>query len=190
MMDRTKQRLQKSQPKSPNGGDGDDPAGGDNDKDDRDEDRGSGSGHMGDHGNSKGRTGGGGRGNRSSGVRKSDRFQGGAGGEDPGVDELVTIEVCLPQSRKCPDQPDHQHQETIQVANKRNMLLLYLQYGVYDSPIPASFIRSAPSIMAKAQCPTPPLSPRTIRPYTPNECLSIALISEIGQGATGIVHSN
>ena len=57
------------------------------------------------------------------------------------------------------------------------MLLLYLQYGVYDSPIPASFIRSAP-----------PLSPQAIHTYTPNECLSIVLTSEIGQGATGKVH--
>ena len=68
------------------------------------------------------------------------------------------------------------------------MLLLYFQYGIYDSPIPASFTRSAPPIMAKAKFPAPPLSPRTTRTYTPNECLFIVLTSEIGQGATGIVH--
>ncbi|KIM88062.1 hypothetical protein PILCRDRAFT_63060 [Piloderma croceum F 1598] len=131
MMDRTKQRLPKSQPKSPDGGNG---------------------------------------GNPSGGAHKSSRFQGGAGGKDPGVDKLVTIE------------------KTIQATSKRDMLLLYLQYGIYDSPIPASFIRSAPPIMAKATIPAPPLSPRAIRTYTPNECLSIVLTSEIGRGATGVVH--
>ena len=65
------------------------------------------------------------------------------------------------------------------------MLLLYFQYGIYNSPIPASFIRSARLITSKAKIPAPPLSPRT---YTPNECLSIVLTSEIGKGATGVVH--
>jgi serine/threonine protein kinase len=87
-----------------------------------------------------------------------------------------------------PDPRDHQHQKTIQAASKRDMLQLYLQYGVYDSPIPASFIRSAPPIMAKAKFPAPPLSPRTISTFTHNECLSIVLTSEIGRGTTGIVH--
>ena len=186
MMERTKQRLQRSQPKSPDGDDGDNPAGGSDNKDDHDN-RGSGSGHNGDQGSSNGRTGGSG-GNPGDGVRKSSRFQGGAGGKDPGVDKSVTIKVCLPPPRKHPDQPDHQQQKTIQATSKRDMLLLYLQYGIYDSPIPASFIRSAPPIMAKAKFPAPPLSPRAIRTYTPNECLSIVLTSEIGIGATGVVH--
>jgi hypothetical protein len=121
-------------------------------------------------------------------VRKGGQFQGRAGRKDPGVDELVAIEVCLPQPHKRPDQPDHKQQKTIQAASKRDMLLLYLQYGVYDSPIPASFIRSAPPIMTKAKFPAPPLSPRAIHTYTLYECLSIVLTSEIGQGATGVVH--
>jgi hypothetical protein len=183
MMERTKQRLQRSQPKSP---DGDNPTGGSDDKYDRDDNRGSGSGHKGDQGNTNGRTEGSG-GNTGGGVRKSSRFQGGAGGKYPGVDESVTIKVCLPQPREHPDQPDRQQQKTIQATSKRDMLLLYLQYGIYDSPIPASFIRSAPPIMAKAKFP-PSLSPRAIRTYTPNECLSIVLTSEIGMGATGVVY--
>ena len=63
MMERTKQRLRRSQPKSPDGDDGNNSASG---------------------------------GNTGGGVRKSSRFQGGAGGKDPGVDESVTIKVCLP----------------------------------------------------------------------------------------------
>ena len=104
MMDRTKQQLQRSQPKLPDGGGGNNPAGGDDDKVDQDDDWGSESGHN--QGNSKGRAGGGGHGNPSGGVRKSGQFQGGGGRKDPGVDELVTIKVCLLQILKCPDQPD------------------------------------------------------------------------------------
>jgi hypothetical protein len=72
------------------------------------------------------------------------------------------------------------------VANNRNLVLLYLQYDVYDSPIPASFIRSAPSIMAHTT--TPPFSPRTLHSYGLEECLTIVLTSEVGRGATGVVH--
>ena len=182
-IDRTKQRLQLSQPKSLYG-DGGDSAGGNNDR----SDRGSGSGYKGDQASSKGGSWGGGHGNPGGRLRKSGGFQGRAGRKDTGVDELVAIEVCLPQFHKRLDQPDHKQQKTIQAASKRDLLLLYLQYGVYDSPIPSSFIRSAPPIMAKATFPVPPLSPRAIHTYTLYECLSIVLTSEIGWGATGVVH--
>ncbi|KIM77525.1 hypothetical protein PILCRDRAFT_11962 [Piloderma croceum F 1598] len=62
-------------------------------------------------------------------------------------------------------------EKTIQAASKRDMLLLYLRY--------------APPITVKA---APPLSPRANHTYTLYECLSIVLTSEIGRGATGIVH--
>ena len=41
---------------------------------------------------------------------------------------------------------------------------------------------------AKAKFPAPPLSPRAPRFYTPKECLSIVLTSEIGNGATGVAY--
>ncbi|KIM77402.1 hypothetical protein PILCRDRAFT_12041 [Piloderma croceum F 1598] len=131
MIDRTKQRSHSSQSKLSEGDDGNDPAGGDNDKDDQDDDPGPGSGHKGDQGRGKGRRGGSGRGNPGG---SRGQFQGGAGRKDPSVDELDTFE------------------KTMQVASKRDMLLLYLQY---DSPI--------------------------INTYTPNDCLSIDLTSEIGR---------
>ncbi len=74
------------------------------------------------------------------------------------------------------------------MASNRDVVLLYLQYGVYDSPIPASFLRSAPPIMAHPRCPTPPFSSRALRSYGLEECLTIILTSEIGRGATGVVH--
>jgi serine/threonine protein kinase len=42
--------------------------------------------------------------------------------------------------------------------------------------------------MAKAKFSAPPLSQQAICIYTRNECLSIVLTSEFGQGATGIAH--
>jgi hypothetical protein len=113
---------------------------------------------------------------------------GGAGKKDPAVDESVAIAVCLPEPCKPPHEPDYEYQKTIQVANSRNVVLLFLRYDIYDSLIPATFFRSTPPIMADAKLPTPPLSPRDISTCGLDECLPIVLTSEIGHGATGIVH--
>jgi hypothetical protein len=42
--------------------------------------------------------------------------------------------------------------------------------------------------MVEEKIPAPPFSPRAIRTYTFEECLTIVLTSEIGEGATGIAH--
>jgi len=112
----------------------------------------------------------------------------GAGKKDPAVDESVAIAVCLPEPCKPPHEPDYEYQKTIQVANSRNVVLLFLRYDIYDSPIPATFFRSAPPIMAGTKFPTPLLLPRDISTCGIDECLPIVLTSEIGHGATGIVH--
>ncbi|KIM75061.1 hypothetical protein PILCRDRAFT_13876 [Piloderma croceum F 1598] len=104
------------------------------------------------------------------GLRKKSKFQGGVGRKDATVNESVAIE------------------ETMQVASNRDVVLIYLQYDVYDSPIPSSFLRSAPPIMTDPKLPTPPLSLRAIGTYAPEECLTIVLTSEIGRGTTGVVH--
>jgi hypothetical protein len=83
--------------------------------------------------------------------------------------------------------PD-EHQNLIHGASNRDVVCMYLRYGVYGSPIPASFLRSAPSIMARSRCATPPLSPQTIRCCRPEDCLAIILTSEIWRGATGVIH--
>lgn len=75
------------------------------------------------------------------------------------------------------------HQKAIAVANDRDVVYLYLQYNIYNSEVPASFLRSAPSIMAHTKCP-----PRAIHSYGLEECMTIVLTSEIGHGATGVVH--
>jgi hypothetical protein len=51
------------------------------------------------------------------------------------------------------------------------------------------FFRSAPPIMADSKHLTAPHSPRAISAYgLVEECLTIVLTSEIGRGATGVVH--
>jgi hypothetical protein len=74
------------------------------------------------------------------------------------------------------------HQKAIHMASSLDMVFLYLQYGIYDSPVPASFRRSALSLVSKTK-----LCPRPINTYGLKECLNIILTSEIGNGATGVV---
>lgn len=73
------------------------------------------------------------------------------------------------------------------MANNCDVVHLYLRYDIYDSAVPASFLRSADSIMTHAKSLYPP-PPRAIHSYGPEERLTIILTSEIGYGATGVVH--
>ena len=68
------------------------------------------------------------------------------------------------------------------MASSLDVVHLYLQYGIYDSLIPASFFRSAPSLNTDTK-----FSPRPINTYGRKERLNITLTSEIGNGATGHV---
>lgn len=68
-------------------------------------------------------------------------------------------------------------QQKIHEISNHDVVHVYHQYGVYDSPIPATFIRRAPLF-----------SPQAIHSSRPEECLDIVLTSEIGEGATGVVH--
>jgi hypothetical protein len=79
------------------------------------------------------------------------------------------------------------NQRTIVQANGRSLAFLYLRYGVYDSPVPATFIRSAPSIWPISQHLTSPTSPDIIDSALLEDYLSIVLTSEIGKGGTGVV---
>lgn len=76
---------------------------------------------------------------------------------------------------------------TIQIAENRDVLFLSLCYDIYNSPTPATFLRSAPPITEGKRNSTL-LYPRDIGAYRPRDCYSVTLTSEIGQGATGVVH--
>ncbi|KAK2459877.1 hypothetical protein APHAL10511_008077 [Amanita phalloides] len=71
---------------------------------------------------------------------------------------------------------------TLELASGRNVILLYLQYDIYDSSAPSTFVRSG-----STGHPTPLPSQETVRNYQLEECLTIVLKSEIGHGATGQV---
>jgi hypothetical protein len=72
---------------------------------------------------------------------------------------------------------------TFDIADRRDIIMLFLQYGIYDSSNPSTFIRSLPT----GQAPNPLPSLETVRRYKLEECLTIVLKSEIGHGATGEV---
>ncbi|GLB43189.1 hypothetical protein LshimejAT787_1300900 [Lyophyllum shimeji] len=58
-------------------------------------------------------------------------------------------------------------------AASRSLALLEIRYGVYNSPAPASFVRS---------------KTKKRKSYGPDEYFSLVLTSEIASGATGIAH--
>ena len=66
------------------------------------------------------------------------------------------------------------------------MLFLFHRYGIYDSPIPATFLRSAPSISEDEKISTS-FSPPDVSSYQEEDSLTVILTSEIGHGATGVV---
>jgi len=96
--------------------------------------------------------------------------------------ETTAKEVCLRSDLNMFDAPNYTYQ-TWEVASRRNVILVYLQYGIYDSPAPSTFVRSGPT----GQAPNPLPSREIVRNYKLDECLTIVLNSEIGHGATGEV---
>jgi len=71
----------------------------------------------------------------------------------------------------------------MEMESRRGALLVYLQYGVYNSPSPSTFVRCGPD----GQAPVPLPSWETVRNYQLEECLTIVLKSVIGAGQTGKV---
>jgi len=65
------------------------------------------------------------------------------------------------------------------------VLYLYLRYGIFYSPIPATFFRSAPAITEDEKV---SLSPQDIHSYRVDDSLTVILTSEIAHGATGVAH--
>ncbi|KAF7309356.1 Protein kinase domain-containing protein [Mycena indigotica] len=76
----------------------------------------------------------------------------------------------------------------IAIASQRDMMFLTLQYGIHCSPAPASFIRAA-QCLVHATKRKPNYKPPIKRSYKPEEYFELLLTSQIGDGATGVVHS-
>src|ERR1700733_12486482 len=73
------------------------------------------------------------------------------------------------------------------MAKNRDVLFLSLRYDIYDSPTPGTFLRSASPITEDSRK-SALLYPRDIKDYRAEDCHSVTLTSEIGRGATGVVH--
>lgn len=69
-------------------------------------------------------------------------------------------------------------------CNKRSVLLIHFQYGIYNTPFPAFFMRF-PSPKSPA---SGVLTPRRKPILRPDERLMPVVTSEISDGATGVVH--
>jgi hypothetical protein len=76
----------------------------------------------------------------------------------------------------------------VEEINKRNRLLIHFQYGIYNSPIPAPFIRAVPVISHVLATPSAPSSPQRRQVLQATERLLLVVTSEIATGATGVVH--
>ncbi|KAF7296402.1 Protein kinase domain-containing protein [Mycena chlorophos] len=79
-------------------------------------------------------------------------------------------------------------QSAIKIAGGLDFMLLYLRYGMHDSPAPASFIRSAPCLVSSGDA-EEKTRPSVKRKYLREECIVVILGPQIGTGATGIAHT-
>ena len=68
-------------------------------------------------------------------------------------------------------------QQVIELLSKPRRLFMYLRFAIYDSPVPATFVRVIPPPFVN---PTPAIFP--------NEYMTLVFSSELAQGATGVVH--
>jgi len=183
-IDRKKQQLPAQPPPgSPNDG-VDDSADGDTRENNQRDDPGGPT--KGNH--PKGSQGGRGQGGSQSGwggQGKATTFRNVVAKKNAAVDESVAVKVGFFEPYEHPDQ--HRHEHTIQIAKNCDVLFLSLRYDMYDSPTPATFLRSAPAITKDRQN-SALHYPRDIRNYRAEDCHSVTLTSQIGYGATGVVH--
>ncbi|KAJ7155835.1 hypothetical protein C8R46DRAFT_1295921 [Mycena filopes] len=73
-------------------------------------------------------------------------------------------------------------------AATRNLVLLRLHYGQFDSVAPASFLRVGPSLVEASHSGLY-RPPRAKKSYSLLECISLTLTAELGAGACSVVHS-
>ncbi|KIM34822.1 hypothetical protein M413DRAFT_450043 [Hebeloma cylindrosporum] len=78
--------------------------------------------------------------------------------------------------------------EITEAISTRMIALVNLQYGVYCSPTPASFIRLSSSCAPSVQSELPPLEDLKSG-YKASEYFTLTMDAPRGKGATGIIHS-
>ncbi|KAJ6467970.1 hypothetical protein C8R47DRAFT_810437 [Mycena vitilis] len=92
------------------------------------------------------------------------------------------------QKTSHPGHSDPDVESALSIAGTRNLALLHMQYDIYNSPTPASFIRSAPPL-SNVLPDLPFTQPPVKRRYAEHEYITLTLTSEIAAGATGVVHA-
>ncbi|KAJ7162375.1 hypothetical protein C8R46DRAFT_1104421 [Mycena filopes] len=73
-------------------------------------------------------------------------------------------------------------------ASTRNLVLILIRYGVFNSSAPASFVRCTPLPSPASPAKTARLTPIKRSGYKADEHIELTLAAEIAAGATGIVH--
>ncbi|KAJ6462396.1 hypothetical protein C8R47DRAFT_1202224 [Mycena vitilis] len=90
-----------------------------------------------------------------------------------------------PSARQRTEDTQSTTERLFTAASSRNLLLVRLVYGIYNSVTPASFIRSGPTLLSFVF----PQTPRKTRPsYAPTEYATVTLGPEFTSGATGTIH--
>ncbi|KAJ6465228.1 hypothetical protein C8R47DRAFT_1079414 [Mycena vitilis] len=101
--------------------------------------------------------------------------------ESPEIDQIQG-----PSKRqKMGNTPSSSIERLFAEVSPRNLLLVRLVYGIYNSVTPASFARSGPSLFPNV-CRRPPR--RTKTSYGPTEYGTLTLGPELTSGATGVIH--
>ncbi|KAJ7065533.1 hypothetical protein C8F01DRAFT_1366508 [Mycena amicta] len=95
--------------------------------------------------------------------------------------------VPVPNKRRRGNPKIIQPQSALMLASQRDMMLFHLQYDIYHSRAPASFIRATPCL-EHGKGRKPGKVPSIKRAYKPHEYFEIILGSKLGDGAVGIVH--
>ncbi|KAJ7088904.1 hypothetical protein B0H15DRAFT_800842 [Mycena belliarum] len=77
----------------------------------------------------------------------------------------------------------------VRALSARNLALVHLQYHFYNSIAPASFLRIGASLSGmRRDAPTSSNSPELKESYDAREYIALKLVSELGNGACGVVH--
>ncbi|KAJ7052708.1 hypothetical protein C8F01DRAFT_1375777 [Mycena amicta] len=101
----------------------------------------------------------------------------------PNTEDIAPV----PNKRRRGNPKTTEPQSALMLASQRDMMLFHLQYDIYHSRAPASFIRANPCLQHGKGC-KPEKIPSIKRAYKPHECFAIILTSKLGDGAVGIVH--
>ncbi|KAJ7664002.1 hypothetical protein DFH06DRAFT_1471111 [Mycena polygramma] len=102
-----------------------------------------------------------------------------------GTPEIDQIQGPSRKRQKTENTPSSSIERLFAEASPRNLLLVRLVYGIYNSVTPASFARSGPSLFPNIRR-RPPR--RTKASYGPTEYGTLTLGPELSSGATGVIH--